>query len=311
MARLHVSPEIVLRCDRLRALLAPAAGGRITALRSTGLRGGSDIDWLVPLADAVRADGFESTAWPKAGCYPLVPFSNRIRAGRFSWNGRQVRLPIHPGEAHALHGGSQQMPWQLIQHEASSATMEYRHAAGAAGWPWAFRARQHIALDENGMTLGLRITNDSGETMPCGCGFHPYVPDRFGHRLRFDARTVWPPDAEFLATAPRPPEAHDDYAIPRALHNGSLTQYYSGCSGPVELEAADGHRIRIETDEVLSHRVLHRPSPEAGSYFCVEPVSHVADAANLMQQGRTDTGWHLLAAGEIWECRLRLRIEPA
>ncbi len=51
-------------------------------------------------------DGFNGLAWPKAGCYPLLPFSNRIRDGRFLWGGREIRLAPHPGQAtrHAWRG---------------------------------------------------------------------------------------------------------------------------------------------------------------------------------------------------------------
>ena len=64
---LSVTPATTLRSGALTATLAPAAGGRITSL-SSGTAAGETIDWLVPLTDAVRAAGFESTQWPKAGC---------------------------------------------------------------------------------------------------------------------------------------------------------------------------------------------------------------------------------------------------
>jgi aldose 1-epimerase len=308
MAWLSVGTETVLRRGALEAVLAPAAGGRITALRSLDASGRAHTDWLVPLDDTVRATGFESTAWPKAGCYPLVPFSNRIRAGRFRWNGRQVQLPLHPGEAHALHGGTQQMPWTLEQQHAGLATMACRHGGHDQPWPWRFTARQTVGLEDDGVTIALEVVNESTEPMPCGMGLHPYFPARFGERVRFDARTHWPPDNDFLAHRPQPLAAANGYAAPRAMNPEPFTEYYGDMAGRIELQSMQGHAIRIECDAALGHLVLHRPAPGSGSYVCVEPVSHVSDAANLVQQGLAGTGWHVIPAGGSWTARMRMRL---
>ncbi len=74
----------------------PAAGGRIAALASVDADG-RRTDWLAPMPASCLRDGFDGLAWPKAGCYPLLPFSNRIRGGRFQWAGREVCLAPHPG----------------------------------------------------------------------------------------------------------------------------------------------------------------------------------------------------------------------
>ena len=217
MARLQVSPEIVLRCGALEARLSPSAGGRVTALRTMAAPAGPGTDWLVPLGDDVRSGGFESTAWPKAGCYPLVPFSNRIRAGRFAWNGRRVQLPLHPGEVHALHGAGHRVPWSIAAHDERSATMALHHAADAQGWPWAFAVTQQVTLDAQGLMLEMQVRNEGDEAMPCGTGFHPFIPSRFAHRIQFEASQVWPPDGEYLPSRPQSLQGADDHSTPRAM----------------------------------------------------------------------------------------------
>ncbi|CAN7669834.1 aldose 1-epimerase [Variovorax paradoxus] len=301
-----MTPDTTLCSGTLTATLAPAAGGRVTSLSSRATAG-ERIDWLVPLDDAVRAGGFESTQWPKAGCYPLVPFSNRIRDGRIAGTQGRVQLPLHPGERHALHGVSQQRPWHLERHAADRATMTYVHVPGDHDWPWAFRAEQVVELDAAGITLSLRVTNDDREPMPGGCGFHPYFPAQFAHGLQFDARTVWPADAEFLASTPQPTGPADDYASAKALPDVECTRYYGEWNGQARMAAADGLAIELLASAALQHLVLHRPGP--GAYFCVEPVSHVADAANLAA-ARADTGWRVLAPGEAMACSLRLSVFP-
>jgi len=299
MTHLYISPETTLHCGPLAVTLAPAAGGRITRLVS------GTVDWLVPLADAVRQTGFESTAWPKAGCYPLVPFSNRIRHGALAWAGRQAQLPIHPGEHHALHGGSQQMPWTLTQQDTSSASMAYVHERGQHGWPWSFSAEQTVRLAPQALTLQLRVTNTDTAEMPCGMGFHPYFPARFAHRVGFKAQTVWAPDAEFLGTPPAAVPATDNYATPRTLADAELTQYYGAWDGEAELNSADGPTIQIKADAALRHLVLHRPAGRG--YFCVESVSHVSNAVPL-QARHAGTGWLALQPGASAQCRMTLQL---
>lgn len=305
---LSVVPEAALSNGPLTVTLAPAAGGRITRLASVDAASGDITEWLVPLSEAVRTTGFESTQWPKAGCYPLVPFSNRIRAGRFAAPHRAVQLPLHPGERHALHGGAQQRPWELTTREAHRATMAYAHRPGDHGWPWAFRAEQLVELDADGLTLQLKVFNDDPAPMPCGFGFHPYFPARFAQRLRFDASTVWPADSEFLASAPQPTGAADDHAIARPLPDAECTRYHGDWSGRAGMVASDGRAIELLASDALRHLVLHRPAH--GAYFCFEPVSHVADAANLAST-RNDTGWRVLAPGASMACSMRLHLSAA
>jgi aldose 1-epimerase len=162
-----------------------------------------------------------------------------------------------------------------------------------------------VELDSAGITLSLRVTNDDREPMPGGCGFHPYFPARFAHSLQFDARTVWPADAEFLASTPVPSGPADDYASASALPDVECTRYYGGWNGQARMAATDGPAIELLASSALQHLVLHRPGP--GAYFCVEPVSHVADAANLAA-ARADTGWRVLAPGEAMTCSLRLSV---
>ncbi|WP_441768578.1 aldose epimerase family protein, partial [Klebsiella pneumoniae] len=48
------------------------------------------------------------------GCYPLVPYSNRIGHACFEWDGTaQMLRPNFPGEPHAIHGFAWQRAWAV------------------------------------------------------------------------------------------------------------------------------------------------------------------------------------------------------
>ena len=52
----------------------------------------------------------------EAASFPLVPYVNRIRGGRFTFRGREVRLaPNMAGDPSPLHGQGWLAPWQVEQ----------------------------------------------------------------------------------------------------------------------------------------------------------------------------------------------------
>lgn len=157
--------------------LLPETGGAIAALR----RKGRDI-----LRPAPRG----TTDPLETGCFPLVPYANRIAGGRFRFGGRDVRLEVPDRFApHALHGQGWHLPWRVGIERGDRAELACHHPAGA--WPWAWTARQRFVLEPDGFNAELALTNESPEPMPAGLGFHPYFPAGPASVLKFAAGSVW------------------------------------------------------------------------------------------------------------------------
>lgn len=155
---------LVLRSEPAWLELLPALGGAIS--RYASRVGDRTIDWLRP-ARANIADP------EMAACFPLVPFSNRVRQGRFLFRGREVVMPLagQPGP-HAEHGFGWRHPWEVVRRAPDRAVLEYRHAAGA--WPFPFRARQLFHLGASVLAITLEVANVGAQAMPV-------LLDRFGH----------------------------------------------------------------------------------------------------------------------------------
>src|SRR5262249_3963358 len=98
-ALVHSDVEIVrLGNGRAGLLRAPGVGGSI--VRFWGVRAGGEIAWLRPGTDAALARRDPGAL----AAFPLVPYSNRIRNGRFTFGGETIDLPHPPmREAHAEH----------------------------------------------------------------------------------------------------------------------------------------------------------------------------------------------------------------
>lgn len=291
------TPRPTLAAGTLRATLAPGQGGRVAAFWRES--DGRQEPVLVPM----REGGFDPLFWPKAGCYPLAPFSNRIREGRFRFGDRDVRLPAHPTcPPHALHGFSQTRAWDCALAGSASAVLTYRHRPDA--WPWAFTAEQHVTLSDRALTIAIAIRNDDSEPMPVGLGLHPYLAVGLGDRVRFRAGIEWSQDEVGCGVAP---ERRVAPLFDQPQGAAGMTRYFADWDGRATIDRAAGGRITLTADGALEQLVAH--APDGGAYLCIEPVSHVADAFNLAAQGVAGAGLRIAQPGETIRGSMTIALE--
>ena len=293
--------QITLRSGRVSAVVEPAFGGRITAFRF------GDTDVFAP----IPADGSRDLAAPAScGCFPLVPWSNRIRDGRLHVEGEAVDLEATELPAgHAIHGHGLRRIWEA-ESDGRIARMHYAHEAGTGGWPWPYRAAQVVELDDDGMTVTLSVLNTGEGAMPVGLGLHPYFPQTEGTRLTLPVATAWPPTEadKFPVAGGQPvPEAldrRDEGPVPLGLDQG-----FGGWEKTARIAWPElGLALTMTGDGPLDHVIVYTPTHR--DYFCVEPVTHAIDAANLAEvHGVSDTGHAILPAGGEFSVSLRFTVE--
>ncbi len=295
---------ITLDAGDARVTLLPALGGAVA--RYWIGHGATTWECLRPtLAPALAGgDPYETAA------FALVPYSNRIRNGRFRFRGTEVALPLNrPPERHSIHGHGWQMAWTPTEVRASEARLEYQHAAGA--WPWAYRAIQRVSLTPSRLTVELAIVNESDRAMPAGLGWHPYFSRTPRTTLTADVGAMWRTDAEMLPTALGPPP---DLARGLSADAVALDNVFVGWRHRAEIRWPERRaRIVMTAEAPLDCLVVY--APPGRNFLCVEPVSHVTDAFNLAERGRTDTGMRVLEPGEALRASVTLTpdawIDPA
>lgn len=291
-----VWPALHLCDGRDEAFVLPALGGRIGIWRRLDERG--HRDWFQPLPEHGPAD----IALRGGGCYPLVPFSNRIENARFFWQEREIVLAESPlARPHALHGVGWLSHWEVERHDETSVDFILDFPGGSA-WPWPFVGRQKVLLAD-GLSLTLSVENRSDTAQPVGLGFHPFFPRRRNCRLRFQAGRVWTarPDRIPLRIVPLPHER--DFGVSRPVPDG-IDDGFAEWRGTATIEwPDDGDRLDIIADPSLSHVILF--SPPDRPFFCFEPVSHPTNAMNM--EGRP--GIRMLDPGDTWA--VSARFSPA
>ena len=94
-----------------------------------------------------------------SGCYPLVPFGNRVRDNRFSFRGRDYQLLANTDwDRHYLHGEGWQADWTVEQKTAGSLDLSFDNAANQTT-PYSYAASQRFVLLDEGSELTLSVTN--------------------------------------------------------------------------------------------------------------------------------------------------------
>ncbi len=116
--------------------------------------------------------------WAKSSL--LFPFPNRLREGRYEWEGETHEFPVNdPATGNALHGLGLEKDIQLIGYEVgedeATAVCQYQSKGEEAGYPFPFTFSVVFKIrhpDEFTVTLALR--NDGQRPLPAGIGWHPY-----------------------------------------------------------------------------------------------------------------------------------------
>lgn len=290
--------ELVIGDGLAELALLPGMGGAVA--RFCWRVGEQRIDWLRPTnAAAVAAGDTGETA-----AFPLVPYSNRIRGGRFRFDGTDVQLPVTPADPHFEHGHGWRARWEVIEAEPAQAMLCYRHAADA--WPWSYEARQGFALEAGILRIDLALTNLSPRPMPAGLGLHPYFPIDGRTEITAGVEAIWQTDAEVLPTRLEPPAPGADPGRGLKVAEVQLDNVFAGWDRMARIAWPEqGRSLEMRASAPLDFLVLYTPAGE--TFFAAEPVSNATDAVNLAAQGRRDTGLTALAPGATLMAQVELR----
>lgn len=256
--------SMVLEVDGARLEIRPQDGGRVRSLTVDGI-------------EVLITEGYGPIMW---GCYPMAPWAGRIREGRFSFRGREFRMP-RTMPPHAIHGTVFDRAWTVDGPTTLSIDL-------GPDWPFAGRLTQTFALREDGLTATLRL--DADAAMPAVLGWHPWFRRQLDlgsagasapAELAFDAGRMYVRDPDGITTvATTAPSARpwddcftDVAAPPRLTWPGVLS-----------LEVASSCDHWVIYDE-LEHAICIEPQSGPPNFPAIRPA--VLEAGESLQAEMT------------------------
>lgn len=281
--------------------------------------GGGLRRWQVAGVDLV--DGYEADEICVGGAgQVLAPWPNRIRDGRYPYDGQWWQLPLTEPERHnAVHGLVRWLPWRLVSLTDSSATCQCLLPA-QPGYPWSLSLQTTWSLSDAGLSATHEVTNLSGNPAPFGLSVHPYVwvpgVPVAESRLQVPARSRLLADSRLLPIGAAKIEGTEwDFTTPRRLGElvldtafGALIPDPAGGSS-VALTGPDGTGVRIWADDAFKWWQIFTgdtlPAQRSRRSVAVEPMTCPPDA---FRSGRDVI---TLAPGEPWRATWRLSALPA
>jgi aldose 1-epimerase len=260
--------------------------------------------------------GFEETGErPSGSGIPILfPFPNRIREGKFSWDGTDYKLPLEvvgdDRNGNAIHGFVIDRPWRVVEQTESTVTGEFQLSVDAPDrrelWPADFVLTVRYELSGAKLRAGITIRNPDNVPLPWGLGTHPYFKLPFGEASRADQCLLVAPAAsqwdliECLPTGIQN-SLPEELELSDGVYFGEskLDDVFSAIPGDViecaMIDEPAGLQVTQRSPGLFRDLVIYTP-PNRDA-VCFEPYTCITDAINLEAQG-VNTGWQVLPAGE-------------
>lgn len=190
---------------------------------------------------------------------PLIPWPNRLRDGRYSWDGVEHQAPLsEPAKGNAIHGFLRFESWEVVRR--TTRDLELRHVLRPRpGYPFSLAVELSYRLSENGLAVTTTARNIGKDALPYASGQHPYLAAPTGMvdgcTLQAPGAVVLPTDERGIPTGRETVEGTDmDFRRPRLIGSTKLdtafTELERDADGLAwaELRDADGTGSAIWLD---------------------------------------------------------------
>lgn len=214
-------------------------------------------------------DGYaEDEVCDGARCQTLIPWPNRVKDGKWRWEGSDQQLPLTEPEQHnSIHGLVRWLAWDAVEHSNTAVELACT-CAPQSGYPWRLRVTNRWSLDDGGLTAVTTIRNDSDRVAPVAAGFHPYIT--VGTPKIDDAVLAIPAATRILTGDQQIPVGHEDVAgtaydfrEPRCLGGLEIDHTYTALARDTDglarlrLTTPDGERsVTVWVDEAYPYLEL-------------------------------------------------------
>lgn len=244
----------------------------------------------ISVLDGYRTpEDLQENKWKKSSI--LFPFANRLKDGRYEWQGKTYQFPINdPYTGNAIHGLGVEHPMQVeevrTEENLASVTCSYQDAGENLAYPFPYTIFVTFKIEEPGhFEVEMRFQNDGNTAIPVGFGWHPYFQlsektDELQlqlppcERLEFDERK--------LPTGKRNPNLEFTHLTP--IGNTHIDAGFALPPEPgkifVKLQSERGTLRYWQETGAGKFNFLQLFSPETRQSLAIEPMTSVANSFN-------------------------------
>ena len=254
----------------------------------------------------------------------LFPFPNRIRNGKWEFEGKTYQFDKQPESPTTIHGLLLNQPYNVDKHTAdeNGATLvcslnSQDFPDVIRQFPFPFKIEITYTIKEAVLTMDVAIRNTGESNMPVGFGIHPYFKtdisaeaDASKAVITVPANKYWELDDVLVPTGKqldvegmldlRLGQPFEELKLDHVFTDVILDNGVSRCT----IENRDtGHSMIMESDSQFRELVVYTP-PNRDA-ICFEPYTCPTDAINLEANG-IPAGVIVLTPDETFSATVRM-----
>jgi aldose 1-epimerase len=245
----------------------------------------------------------------------MIPWSNRIRAGKFYFNGTTYQLDNLKADGTAMHGDVRGREWTVIHADETQIRLILNSAEQEnINFPFKFQAEVEYKLQDTDFVMTIKLKNIDQQDFPAGFGFHPYFVR--GSNTN-DIQVKIPCDRHYeldnaLPTTGSPLSLSDnlDFRELRTIGKLEIDDVFTSRRGdqPTQIVYPEWNlQLDYHADSLFKHWILFTPPNKP--FFALEPVTNTNDGFNLYDEGHVDTGVFVLEPNQEKQGTTFLRIK--
>ena len=230
----------------------------------------------------------------------LFPFPNRIRNGKWEFEGKSYQFDKSPESPTTIHGLLLNRPYKVVKHKADENGATLVCSLNSQDfpdilrqYPYPFKIEITYTIKDAVLSMDVMIKNTGKENMPMGFGIHPYFnvdisakADASKAVITVPTNKYWELDDVLVPTGKqidvdgtldlRDGQPFEKLKLDHVFTDVNLIDGVSQC----RIENRDtGHGMVMESDAQFRELVVYTP-PDRNA-ICFEPYTCPTDAINL------------------------------
>ncbi|GAA3572207.1 aldose 1-epimerase [Snuella lapsa] len=211
----------------------------------------------------------------------LFPFANRIKDGKYSFQGETYAFDINEEPLNnALHGLVYNKTFKLakqhVAHNAAEVILVYSETDPVEGFPFKYTIQLTYSLTKNGLDLRVSVKNEDTKPFPFTLGWHPYFlsDNLYKSSLSFDADKTLVFDDRNITTGLKDIEKSEVFCV----EDKTLDDCFVLNSNQFTFNTPK-YRFEI-TSSSIENNFLQLYTPPHKNTIAIEPTTGVSDSFN-------------------------------